>query len=128
MKLTEIDALRAYARMMNTLDTSHIEPLLDENFRYSSQWMIGEIPSKQEFLDYIKSELFSIKQSGGRVYAEIAIIQAWGHNECVVTAEGEKDNLAATVFAHVKNGKVGRIDMCNTPLPSETMRTGEYPS
>lgn len=128
MKLTEIDALRAYARMMNTLDASHIEPLLDDDFRYSSQWMIGEIPSKQEFLDYIKPMLDSIRQSGSRVYAEIAVVQAWGHNECVVTAEGEKDNLIATVFAHIKDEKIGRIDMCHVPSPFETMRTGEYPS
>ena len=128
MKLTEIDALRAYARMMNTLDASHIESLLDDDFRYSSQWMMGEISSKQEFLDYIKPRLLSIKQSGGRAYAEIAIIQAWGHDECVVTAEGEKDNLMATVFAWVNGEKIRRIDMCHTPSPSETMRTGEYPS
>ena len=128
MKLMEIDALRAYARMMNTLDASHIEPLLKDNFRYSSQWMIGEISSKQEFLDYIKPLLLSIKQSGSRAYAEIAVIQAWGHNECVVTAEGEKDNLMATVFARVKDEKITRIDMCNVPHPSETMRTGEYPA
>src|SRR3989338_2104023 len=80
MKLTEIDALRAYARMMNTLDTSHIEPLLDEDFRYASQWMCGEIPSKQEFLDYMESMLDSVKQSGSRVYAEIAYANAWGHD------------------------------------------------
>src|SRR4030067_1855406 len=119
MKLTEIDALRAYARMMNTMDASHVEPLLEDNFRYSSQWMFGEISSKQEFLDYIKPMLVSIKQSGGRVFAEIAIVQAWGHNECVVTAEGEKENLIATVFAHVKDKKIRRIDMCNVPSPSE---------
>ena len=128
MKLTEIDALRAYARMMNTLDASHIEPLLDDNFRYSSQWMVGEISSKREFLDYIKPKLLSIKQSGGRVYAEIAVVQAWGHDACAVTAEGAKENLIATIFAHVKDKKIKRIDMCNTPSPSETMRTGEYPS
>lgn len=87
---------------MNTLDISHIEPLLDDDFRYSSQWMIGEISSKQEFADHIKSWLLSVKQSGSRFYAEIAIIQAWGHNKCIVTAEGEKDKLVATVFAHVK--------------------------
>ena len=126
--LTEIDALRAYARMMNTLDASHIELLLEDDFRYSSQWMIGEISSKQEFLDYIKPLLLSIKQSGGRAYAEIAVIQAWGHNECVVTAEDDKDNLIATVFVKVKDEKIRRIDMCCMPHPSETMRTGEYPS
>ena len=128
MKLTEIDALRAYARMMNTLDASHIEPLLDENFRYSSQWMIGEIPSKQEFLDYIKPMLDSNRQSGSRVYAEIAYANAWGHDECVVTAEGDKENLVASVFAHVKGGKIIRIDMCGDPPPSATIRTGEYPA
>ncbi|OGS93822.1 MAG: hypothetical protein A2X75_01305 [Gallionellales bacterium GWE2_58_10] len=128
MKLTELDALRAYARMMNTLNVSHIEPLLDENFRYSSQWMCGEIPSKQEFLDYMESELEPIRQSGNRAYAEIAHANAWGHDDCVVTAEGDRENLVATVFAHVKDGKIRRIDMCGDPPPSATMRTGEYPS
>ena len=90
--------------------------------------MVGEIASKQEFLDYMKPKLLSIKQSGSRAYAEIAVVQAWGHDECVVTAEGEIDNLIATVFAHVKDGKIRRIDMCSVPSPSETMRTGEYPS
>lgn len=128
MELTEIDALRAYARMMNTLDVSHIEPLLDENIRYSSQWMFGEIPSKQEFLDYMKSQLLEIRQSGIRAYAEMAVVSAWGHNECVATAQGEKENLIATVFITIMNGKIRRIDMCGTPHPSETMRSGEYPS
>lgn len=94
MKLTEIDALRAYARTMNTLDASHIEPL-DDDFRYSSQWMIGEITSKPEFLDYIKSMLDSIRQSGSRVYAEIAYANAWGHDECVVTQRAQKTGAPA---------------------------------
>ena len=128
MKFTEIDALRAYARMMNTLDVSHIESLLDENFRFSSQWMVGEIPSKQDFLDYIKSQLIEIKQTDPCVFTEIAVVSAWGHNECAVTAQGEKDNLIATVFATVKSGKILRLDMCATPNPAETMRSGVYPS
>ena len=71
MQLTEIDALCAYARMINSLDISHTEPLLDENIRYASQWMIGEITEKREFLDYMQSHLLEIKQSGSRAYAEI---------------------------------------------------------
>lgn len=128
MGLTEIDALRAYARMINTMDVSHIEPLLDEDVHYASQWMIGEIPSKQEFLDYIKSQLLEIRQSGTRPYAEIAFVSAWGHNECVATAQGDKENLIATVFATLRSGKIRRIDMCGSPHPSETLRNGEYPS
>jgi len=128
MKLTEIDALRAYARMMNTLDASHLEPLLDDEFRYSSQWMIGELASKQEYLDYINYELLALRQAGKRAYAEIAHANAWGHDDCVTIAEGDKENLVATVFAHVKDGNIRRIDMCCDPPPSATMRTGEYPS
>lgn len=128
MELTEIDALRAYARMFNTLDVSHIEPLLDDDFRYSSQWMVGEIPSKEEFLDYMRLQLTEFRQSGIRAFAEIAQVSAWGHSECVVTAQGEKENLMATVFVTLRNGKIRRIDMCGTPHPSETMRSGEYPS
>jgi hypothetical protein len=64
MALTEIEALRAYARMINTLDVSHIEPLLDENVRYASQWMVGEIPSKEEFLDCMRSSMLELKRPG----------------------------------------------------------------
>lgn len=77
-KLTELDALRAYARTMNTLDASHIEPLLDENFRYSSQWMAGEFASKQEYLDYLQPMLDSVRQSGSRIHAEIAHANVMG--------------------------------------------------
>lgn len=48
MELTEVVALRACARMMNTQDVSHIEPLLDEDVHFSSQWMVGKIPSKRK--------------------------------------------------------------------------------
>lgn len=52
--LTKEDALKAYASMMNTLDASHIEPLLAYDFHYASQWVFAEIKSKQEYLDYIR--------------------------------------------------------------------------
>jgi len=39
MELTKSDALQAYARMMNTLDVKHFEPLFAEAFCYTSQWV-----------------------------------------------------------------------------------------
>ncbi len=62
MKLTKSDALRAYATMMNTLDASHIEPLLAEDFHYSSQMVFAELESKQAFLTYIRGKLKTIKK------------------------------------------------------------------
>ena len=42
MELTEIDALRACARMVNTLDESHMEPLLDKKFITHRSGGLGE--------------------------------------------------------------------------------------
>ena len=50
-------ALRAYASMMNTLDSSKLESLLSDDFYYASQMVLAEIESKQEHLDYINPEL-----------------------------------------------------------------------
>lgn len=128
MKLTISDALRAYAKMMNTLDVKHIEPLLAEDFCYSSQWVFEEIKSKQGFIDYISPKLVSIAKSGSLAYAEMCELKEYGGGPCVVIAQGRKDNLIATVKAEVDSGKIKRIDLCQIPPPSAALRTGEYPA
>lgn len=52
MMLTSTDALRAYAKMMNTLSVDALEPILADNFVYESQAVFSALESKQEFLDY----------------------------------------------------------------------------
>ena len=59
--LTEVDALRAYARMMNTLDPTHLEALLAEDFVYESQVVLQPLKSKKKFLDYIYPKLKTIR-------------------------------------------------------------------
>lgn len=115
MELTKSDALRAYARMMNTLDASHIAPLLAANFHYASQWVFEEITSKQAYLGCIMPKLKSIAESGSHAYAEMAELKAYGGGPCIVMAQGSKDNLLATVLAEVKNGYIKRLDMCQIP-------------
>lgn len=41
MEFSQTNALRAYARMMNTLDVKHIAPLLAEDFHDLSQWVLA---------------------------------------------------------------------------------------
>jgi len=45
MPLTEEAALRAYARMMNTLNAECLEPLLADDFTYESQHVSHCSPS-----------------------------------------------------------------------------------
>ena len=51
MELTQTEALRAYAKMMNTLDVSALEPLLADNFTYESHAVFTPLDSQQSFLD-----------------------------------------------------------------------------
>ena len=49
-KLTEKDALSIYARMMHTLDSSAFESFLSEDFSYSSQKVLTDMNSRDEFI------------------------------------------------------------------------------
>ena len=126
--LTIEAALKAYASMMNTLDSSKLEPLLAPDFHYESQMVFSEITSKQEYLDYIKPKLEVVKASGKKVWAEMAILTHSFPGPCVVLAQGDKENLVALVLAKVKDGFIERIDMCIVPAPQSAIRSGEYPN
>jgi len=118
-------ALRAYASMMNALDSSKLEPLLSDDFHYASQMVLAEIVSKQEYLDYINPKLEVVRASGTKVWAEMAMLTHSFPGPCVVLAQGDKENLVALVLA--KGDQIERIDMCIVPTPQSAKRSGEYP-
>jgi hypothetical protein len=127
MNLTQESALRAYARMINTGDPGVLAPLLAEDFHYSSQWVFGELTSKDAYLDYITGKLDTIRRTGARVWAEMGSLNRGFPGPCVVLAEGTKDRLTALVLAEVAGGFISRLDMCFVPAPESARRTGEYP-
>lgn len=127
-RFSEYYALRAYAKMINTLDVSILEPLLAEDFHYASQSVFHEIESKQEYMEYIVTKLQAIKQSDTPLWAEMATLeQKFPGGPCVVVAQGEKENLIATVLANVENGQIKKIVMCFVPDPYSAKRSGDYP-
>jgi hypothetical protein len=67
-------ALRAYASMMNALNSSKLEPLLSDDFHYASQMVLAKIETKQEYLEYIKPKLEVVRASGTKVWAEMAML------------------------------------------------------
>ncbi len=127
MILTKEQALRAYATMMNTLDTSCLEPLLADDFHYSSQWVLAEIESKNAYLNYIAPKLDAIRNSSSVVWAEMSSLDREIPGPCVVIAQDGKDNLVAVVVAEVEDGKIKRLDLCGAPSPHSAKRTGDYP-
>jgi len=56
-QLTEKEALSIYARMMHTLDSSEFESFLADNFSYSSQKVLTEMNTRDEFIEYISPKI-----------------------------------------------------------------------
>jgi hypothetical protein len=122
------DALKAYAAMMNTLNSSKLEPLLAENFHYASQMVFSEIESRQEYMAYIQPKLEAVRSSGNSVWAEMGSLETGFPGPCVILAQGDKENLVALVLAEVEDDLITRIDMCIAPTPQSAVRSGEYPA
>ena len=59
--LTEKQALSIYAKMLHTLDSSEFESFLAEDFSYSSQKVLTDMNSRDEFIEYIRPKLETIK-------------------------------------------------------------------
>lgn len=128
MILKHKDALIAYAKMMNNLDSSEFESIISDDFCYESQAVFEGIQGKKNFVEYIRAKLIAISKANATVYAELANLSNNDANECVVIAQNDKSNLVATVLLEVKQNKVSRIDICLVPDPKGTKRTGIYPS
>ena len=124
---TKTEACRAYARMMNNLDYHAFEPWLADDFHYASQWVFEEITSKAAYEAYIVPKLQTVQRSGSRVWAELAFTDAFGAGPCVVLAQGERDNLQATLLVTMRGDKISRADLCGVPAPQDCERTGEIP-
>ena len=91
MELTRSEALRAYARMMNTLNVTPLESLLADDFTYESQHGFSALESKQAVLDYIAPKLQAIQNAGATVFAEMGMVSAYGeYQPCVVLAQNSK--------------------------------------
>ena len=129
--MTEELVLRAYASMINTLDSSKLLPLLPDDFHYASQSVFDEITSKEEFSVYIDAKLKTIRDTKSKVWAEMGRFQGRSlyNQQCVLIAQGAKDEIVGAIVAEVVDGKVLRLDMCTVaPHPSSAVGSGDYPA
>ena len=125
--LSKEDALYLYAKMFNTGDYEAFLGVLADSFEMSSQHVLEDMVGKDAFRAYIEPKLITIAESDLPVFAELGILEAYGERECVVLAQGDKDQLACVAYIGVENGKVARLDLCVIPPPNQAIRSGIYP-
>ena len=61
---------QAFASAWNSLDISPIATLLDDNFHYSSFWVLEQMTTAEQYLDYLKGKFATLRRSGSLVKAE----------------------------------------------------------
>ena len=126
-QITEKEALSIYARMLHTLDSTEFESFLSEDFSYSSQKVLTDMNSRDEFIEYIRPKLETIKKTNSPVYAELGVCSAYGHTDCLIMAQGDKSNLLGVAYASVDKGKICSLALCVVPTPDSAERSGIYP-
>ncbi len=123
----KLEACRAYARMMNNRDHTHIVDWLHDDLQYSSSWVMETMHGKEVCLTYLKGKMETLKRNNSTVWAEIAYTDAFGAGPCVVVAQGTRENLVATMLVTMDGDKISRMCMSVLPEPQECRRTGELP-
>ena len=83
--------------------------------------------SKDEFIEYIRPKLETIKNSKTPVYAELGVLPAYGHTDCLIMAQGDKSNLLGVAYASVDEGKICGLALCIVPKPQSAKRSDIYP-
>ena len=113
--------------MLHTIDSFDFESVLPENFSYSPQKVLTDMNSKDEFVEYIRPKLETIKKSKNPVFAELGIIPAYGHNDCLIMAQDDESNLLGFAYASVDEGRITGLYLCVVPTPGSAVRSGIYP-
>lgn len=63
-RLTNVELAAKYLEAYKQFDASIIEPYLDKDFHYKSDWVFDELPSRVEFMEYFKGKLQELKNDG----------------------------------------------------------------
>ena len=70
-QLTDVEITDKFAEAWRKLDASIIEPYLDKDFHYASEWVFDVMPSKAEYLDYFIAKLDSLKPVHDKMRFEV---------------------------------------------------------
>lgn len=63
-RLSDIQLAAKYAEAWNRLDASILEPYLDKDFHYASDWVFDQMPCRYEFMDYFIKKLETFSRDG----------------------------------------------------------------
>ena len=126
MALTEEAAVDAYARMLNSRDISHFEPLLADNIEFVSEVRLEPVKGKQAFVELMTGKLEGMRNRP--VWSETGSLHMRGKTRpCAFLSQYNRENLVGAAVCEIKGDKVSLIHLFFPPAPDTVKRSGEYP-
>jgi hypothetical protein len=127
--LTEGAAARLWALAYNTHDPDVLAPVLAEDVRVMSRWVVNDLVGREAYLDYLAAKFRTFEESGSLVRVELGTTP--GHppaspgRPCALL---EQDGVVlATVLFEVIGKELSQLSMGAHPAPNRCRRSGEYP-
>ena len=107
----QTEFLEKLAKAYQTYDATVVENELAEDMHYSSLWVFQELTSKDEYIDYLRGKLNTMKQK--RTTFEFKIVGGRMHSKALLIhkIDGQEDNEAGFVVDFDEDGKVKMINI-----------------
>lgn len=131
-KLTEEDAVFAFAKAWNRLEPDGFLALLAPDARYASQWVFEELVGADAIEAYLKGKMRTVRAYGvnnpnSRVRVEIGrTAHGEGGRPCAFMTQGQGNAVQAAAVFEVRDGQVARYNLC-IPQILGAVRTGVFP-
>ena len=104
MKTREVEFLKKLAEAYTNFDASVIEDYLADDMHYASMWVFHEMTTKEEYLDYLRGKLETMKKADSKF--NFRIVDGRQHDKGLMV-----DDQAGFVVDFDDNGKVKMLNI-----------------
>jgi len=125
--MSELEALRAIGRALNTLSVEPLIPLLADGVTFFSQTSWVDPKGKQDVVAYLDQKFSAARASGQRTWAEVGHLKCYPGGPCLVVSTVSPETPQWTFLVKVNEGKITEITAAIIPEPQQSIRTGEFP-
>lgn len=105
------DFFEKLAKAYQTYDASVIEEELADDMHYASLWVFGELTSKEDYMEYLRGKLETLKKSG--TVFDFQIVNGRMHSRALLIhkVNGNVDDKCGFVVDFNDEGKVKMINI-----------------
>ena len=107
--ISEEEFLRKIEKMYGEYAIEEIGCHMKSDFRYNSFWVLEEMKSAEQYVDYITGKIQTLKSENIVIKTSMMHIKEWGE-PCLVL-EQEPDIETCLFVERSKNGLIAKMDM-----------------